>query len=466
MRRAGGVVLLLALVGSCRSLPDDGYAVDLTLQLDGSVSEAERQTIRVLAVAVAGAEHNAMTFALVNPFGDGRAERVTYRPAVPSGSLTFYAAARDGQGDDVAGGNTQVQLQPGATAFATVVLSRVAAPTSDGGEDGASGDGAVQSCGPNDDGRVCGAGDPCHDPPTCFGGLCVPTLKPDGAQCGAGDACHAPPTCSAGQCGAPPPLSDGTVCNSGDACHLPSTCSAGTCGTPAVKADGTVCASTKDPCMTAGTCMAGVCSGAGTKPDGTSCGTAPDACHSAPVCKAGACQPPASKADGAVCNSTSNPCQNPGTCKSGACGAITNAMDGKVCSNPVDLCHTAGVCKNGACGAQGVLPTGTSYDGVYSHRCCGGLLVDIATDASNCGACGIKCFTGLACVHAGTNPDAYYCRCTSALDCWSGCCSTAFGVTQDVCAASTCPEPSGCAVPCPGGATCLADGMESAFCHY
>jgi hypothetical protein len=99
---------------------------------------------------------------------------------------------------DLAGGHASVDLVPAGTAFVTVVLSRVLGPPGDGGTDGSNGDGAVASCGPGDDGRICGAGDLCHDPPTCFGGLCVPNLKGDGTTCGtAPDTCHGPPGAAA-----------------------------------------------------------------------------------------------------------------------------------------------------------------------------------------------------------------------------------------------------------------------------
>lgn len=207
--------------------------------------------------------------------------------------------------------------------------------------------------------------------------------------------------------------------------------------------------------LTPGPDLAGFCA---TAADGTACGSA-DSCNDAPTCAAGVCvQHP--KPDGTVCASTTNVCKISGTCRSGVCGAIANKPAGTVCNPKSNPCHTDGTCDgNGTCGAQGVQPTGYQYDATYQHRCCGGNPTDVFTDVHNCGVCGIDCNGGsCAALH-----NAHYCTCTSNAQCWSNCCSIAYG-TPYTCAAGNCS--TNLMIPCPGNGINSNNSNGPYYCHY
>jgi hypothetical protein len=164
-------------------------------------------------------------------------------------------------------------------------------------------------------------------------------------------------------------------------------------------------------------------------------------------------------ADGTICAPTTNPCKNPGRCLGGSCGAITDKPAGTVCAPKSNACHTDGTCDGkGACGAPGVRPDGYSYDGVYLDRCCGGNPTRIDT-AQNCGACGINC-NGEPC---NNTRGQYYCGCSANAECWSQCCSTAYG-TPYMCAAGNCATNQ--PIPCPGNAINTRNPNGPYYCHY
>ncbi|HEX6839127.1 MAG TPA: hypothetical protein VF334_21255 [Polyangia bacterium] len=164
-------------------------------------------------------------------------------------------------------------------------------------------------------------------------------------------------------------------------------------------------------------------------------------------------------ADGTVCAPTTNPCKSPGRCLGGACGAIADKPAGTVCAPRSNACHTDGTCDGkGACGAEGVRPNGYNYDGVFLDRCCGGNPVRVDT-AQNCGACGINC-NGASCLYTRGE---YYCGCSSNAQCWSKCCSTAYGQPY-MCAAGNCATNQ--PIPCPGNATNTNNPNGPFYCHY
>jgi hypothetical protein len=210
------------------------------------------------------------------------------------------------------------------------------------------------------------------------------------------------------------------------------------------------------PDFTIGPDFGSVCN---TSPDGTTCGLA-DGCNDAATCVAGACVAHP-KANGTVCALAPNNCKNDGICTGGVCGAITNKPAGTVCSPKSNVCHTDGTCNgSGVCGPQGTHPTGYSYDGVYNHRCCGGNPTDISTDVHNCGVCGLGCLNGNSCLNAHGE---IYCGCAANSECWSTCCSTAFG-NPWVCAAGNCQTNQ--PIPCPGNGTNGYNPNGPYFCHY
>jgi hypothetical protein len=108
----------------------------------------------------------------------------------------------------------------------------------------------------------------------------------------------------------------------------------------------------------------------------------------------------------------------------------------------------------GACG-----PDGTLVDPSQPLvRCCQGKPTRVDTP-DNCGACGLRC-NGRDCL--ATHGDHYYCGCWSDDDCWSGCCTAAYGVPW-VCSATHAGQP----IACPGNAT-HSDGAPDGppYCHY
>jgi len=164
-------------------------------------------------------------------------------------------------------------------------------------------------------------------------------------------------------------------------------------------------------------------------------------------------------ADGTVCAPTTNVCKSAGKCLGGVCGAITDKAAGTVCAPKSNACHTDGTCDGkGSCGPQGVRADGYNYDGVFLDRCCGGNPVKVNT-AQNCGACGINC-NGASC---NLTRGQYYCGCSSNAQCWSKCCSTAYG-TPYMCAAGNCA--TNMAIPCPGNAINTNNPDGPFYCHY
>lgn len=202
--------------------------------------------------------------------------------------------------------------------------------------------------------------------------------------------------------------------------------------------------------------FAGACAGLDA---GALCG-AGDACHLAATCQAGVCTPHP-LADGTVCDATRDACKSSGTCHAGVCGPIGNQPAGTVCSPKSNACHTDGVCDGkGECGSQGVRPDGYNWNpSVPLDRCCGGSPVAVNT-TSNCGACGIDC-NGGSCVAGASG--YLYCTCTSNTQCWSKCCSVAYG-TPLLCAAGNCATNQ--PIACPGNASNTRPANDPYACHY
>lgn len=105
-------------------------------------------------------------------------------------------------------------------------------------------------------------------------------------------------------------------------------------------------------------------------------------------------------------------------------------------------------------------PDGYGYDPSDPlKRCCDGKPVSVNT-SENCGACGIHCGSR-PCLY--THGPHYYCACSQNGDCWSGCCSTAYGL-PNVCAAGNCATNQ--PIACPGNAVLDDDAAGPYFCHY
>jgi hypothetical protein len=131
------------------------------------------------------------------------------------------------------------------------------------------------------------------------------------------------------------------------------------------------------------------------------------------------------------------------------------------CPTAADPCHTDPVCQpDGTCTASKPRTDGFGYDpNDPLKRCCNGKPVSVNT-SENCGACGISCGSQ-QCLYA--HGPHYYCACSSNDQCWSGCCSTAYGL-PNVCAAGNCATNQ--PISCPGNATIDDDAAGPYYCHY
>jgi hypothetical protein len=124
------LVLAVALLAACGGV-DNGYAVDLTVDLDASVSDAAVSEIVTVFVDVSGDEmgHYSLEKPFqANPFGGRREERLIYRPRVPSGMLTFQVDAYDRAGRLLAFGSAGVRLKPSATTVVGIRMTPPAGP--------------------------------------------------------------------------------------------------------------------------------------------------------------------------------------------------------------------------------------------------------------------------------------------------------------------------------------------------
>ncbi|MBI5534049.1 MAG: hypothetical protein HY898_15110 [Deltaproteobacteria bacterium] len=226
-----------------------------------------------------------------------------------------------------------------------------------------------------DDGNGCTVGDSCQAG-TCVPGTLITCDSPPNAQCyAAAGTCEA----ATGQCVYVPAVS-GTACNADSNACTSDTCDGkGTCAVGAAK----VCNTPPNAqCYNAtGTCApaTGVCSYT-PKANGTACGT----CHE---------------------------------CTSGVCG---NSPNGTACG--ANVCH---YCSAGACAVRA---TGYQYDGTESHRCCGGSPVDISSNESHCGGCGLACASGHTCQSVSATTSCTYhpattsgrCGCNANSECPKG----------------------------------------------
>lgn len=241
----------------------------------------------------------------------------------------------------------------------------------------------------------------------CLDGVCL--TPPDDARCGGGrcdpltgcgpafDAGPGPDDGGAGDAGSPIPFDSGPGCASAD------------CGDPAC--DGMAC-DDGDPCTHTDRCAAGACGG------------------TAITCTSEAC--------------VTRECDGTPTC------VETLATDGTVCTDDGNEC-TTDVCRGGAC-AHDARADGTSLGGF--SMCCGGNPVNISTNRSHCGGCGLACAGSFGCVLYEGRPA---CDCTANTDCQGGAgwlCSTTYDLT---CA---CTDDSGC----PGGRCLDIPGIN--YCEY
>jgi hypothetical protein len=110
----------VALALGCQAEGPGGYAVDLTVTVGRAIADPS-QIARVL-VEIGG--DDSASYSVDHPFGDegDRAQQLVYHPSAQRGELTFDVDAYDLAGVEVARGNTRVELSPGTTVQALIVL--------------------------------------------------------------------------------------------------------------------------------------------------------------------------------------------------------------------------------------------------------------------------------------------------------------------------------------------------------
>jgi hypothetical protein len=121
---------LLALAG-CKSSFDNGFAVDLTLTADPSLTSDTLSAIRIFSLEVEGAERATDTLTTENAFADHRQERILYRPKVTSGMITLSITARGADGGALAFGQAAANLKGGSTTSLTVLMTSNLPPQPD-----------------------------------------------------------------------------------------------------------------------------------------------------------------------------------------------------------------------------------------------------------------------------------------------------------------------------------------------
>ena len=102
MRHPRLLILAVVAAGCGNNAFDNGFAVDLVLQLDPSLAGAA-SSIRTLEIDASGAESSSQTM-VPTALPSDRAEHIIYRPSARSGMIMFTASARDDAGADVAFG--------------------------------------------------------------------------------------------------------------------------------------------------------------------------------------------------------------------------------------------------------------------------------------------------------------------------------------------------------------------------
>ncbi len=119
----------LALAG-CKTTPENGYAVDVTVTADSSLSDTTLAQVHTLDVSVSGAETFHTTYPISSQLASRKAKFI-YRPLATAGTLTFAVYALDDSGSSLAFGQGTATLKGGATVTLTVTLDTANVPSTD-----------------------------------------------------------------------------------------------------------------------------------------------------------------------------------------------------------------------------------------------------------------------------------------------------------------------------------------------
>ena len=227
-------------------------------------------------------------------------------------------------------------------------------------------------------GEVCSAGVctlMCQTGQTNCSGSCVNTTT-DRNNCGmCGNVCAAGRICQGGTCVLSCP-SGQTACGSVCVNTVTDAANCGACGNTCT--GGRVCSNSMCVCPSGQTLCSGTCVDLQTS--GANCGMCGRACASGQVCSAGSCV--STCASGTI--NCSGSCVNTLTDPNN-CGPVQPSSCGQVCS----LANATNVCSGGTCGIGACFATHANCNSMSADGC----EVNITNTATSCGGCNNNCNT-------------------------------------------------------------------------